>query len=684
MESNIITLLNMKKNKILRLEEIAKELLVEDIDRFNEAIKKLEEDGIIYRDKKGRYTLLSNTTLKKGKIKITKRKGPIVVFDDKTELEVIYKDHKVLENHDIVLVDISGVSAKVVKILKREYHNFIGEVVKEGKHYQVVTEDHEPIILDDIYPIGTKVLIDGKTLGVKEVLGHKDDLKTREKEILVLNDFPIKFNDEYMEELKEVPNELTKNEIDALKKNGIKDLREVPLVTIDGEETKDFDDAVGKKGNNIYVSIAIPSNYVIEGGSIWNETLKRSISVYPPGSVSPMLHQVISNGIAALIEGEDRLGITSQIKINNDGKVLSYKIVPSIVNNRKKMSYGKVNKLLNDNIIEKGYLEYTDMIEELYNTAMKVKDYMLDNGFLEFTSTEITFIFENNQVINVKAQDHGKAGELIEFLMILNNLVMTDFFIKNNLPFIARNHDNPSTEKLNRWNGLLRKRGYKVDNHKNYTRDDIKKSILTYKNSAERVVLDSVAIRSQSRAKYASYNIGHFALGLSAYATFTSPIRRLPDFINQKIFLDAIKYGNDYTRNKWNILLPKLAELSTSAEKRADNVEKELSRIRASEYMKNYIGYNYDALVSEVSNEYIKVLLPNMVEGKVFISKYEYNLDKDGFGLYGINSNERVLVGDSIRVKLVKVDTYTGDITFNRESTRNIEYTSGKKKIKKR
>lgn len=674
----------MKKNKILRLEEIAKELLVEDIDRFNEAIKKLEEDGIIYRDKKGRYTLLSNTTLKKGKIKITKRKGPIVVFDDKTELDVVYKDHKVLENHDIVLVDISGVSAKVVKILKREYHNFIGEVVKEGKHYQVVTDDHEPIILDDIYPIGTKVLIDGKTLGVKEVLGHKDDLKTREKEILVLNDFPIKFNDEYMEELKEVPNELTKNEIDALKKNGIKDLREVPLVTIDGEETKDFDDAVGKKGNNIYVSIAIPSNYVIEGGSIWDETLKRSISVYPPGSVSPMLHQVISNGIAALIEGEDRLGITIQIKINNDGKVLSYKIVPSIVNNRKKMSYGKVNKLLNDNIIEKGYLEYTDMIEELYNTAMKVKDYMLDNGFLEFTSTEITFIFENNQVINVKAQDHGKAGELIEFLMILNNLVMTDFFIKNNLPFIARNHDNPSTEKLNRWNGLLRKRGYKVDNHKNYTRDDIKKSILTYKNSAERVVLDSVAIRSQSRAKYASYNIGHFALGLSAYATFTSPIRRLPDFINQKIFLDAIKYGNDYTRNKWNILLPKLAELSTSAEKRADNVEKELSRIRASEYMKNYIGYNYDALVSEISNEYIKVLLPNMVEGKVFISKYEYNLDKDGFGLYGINSNERVLVGDSIRVKLVKVDTYTGDITFNRESTRNIEYTSGKKKIKKR
>ena len=107
MESNIITLLNMKKNKILRLEEIAKELLVEDIDRFNEAIKKLEEDGIIYRDKKGRYTLLSNTTLKKGKIKITKRKGPIVVFDDKTELDVVYKDHKVLENHDIVLVDIS-------------------------------------------------------------------------------------------------------------------------------------------------------------------------------------------------------------------------------------------------------------------------------------------------------------------------------------------------------------------------------------------------------------------------------------------------------------------------------------------------------------------------------------------------------------------------------------------------
>ena len=148
--------------------------------------------------------------------------------------------------------------------------------------------------------------------------------------------------------------------------------------------------------------------------------------------------------------------------------------------------------------------------------------------------------------------------------------------------------------------------------------------------------------------------------------------------------MDSITYGDDYARKKWLVLLPKLADMATSAERRADKVERSTTNIRKAEYMEKYIGYDFDGLVSEVCNEYIKVLLPTMVEGKVYISKHEYNLSNDGFSLYGINSNERILVGDFIRVRVVKVDTYTGDITFNRESNRNIEYTSSKKRVKKR
>ena len=266
--------------------------------------------------------------------------------------------------------------------------------------------------------------------------------------------------------------------------------------------------------------------------------------------------------------------------------------------------------------------------------------------------------------------------------MILHNLVLTDYFIKNKLPFIARNHDEPNRNKLSSWNHLLKERGYNPSKMSDFSSREIIDRLNLYKDSKERVILDSYAIKGQSKAKYSAYNIGHFAIGVPAYATFSSPIRRC-DLINQRVLIDSITYGDDYARKKWLVLLPKLADMATSAERRADKVERSTTNIRKAEHMEKYIGYDFDGLVSEVSNEYIKVLLPNMVEGKVFISKYEYNL-KDGFSLYSINSNERILVGDSIRVRVVKVDTYTGDITFNRESNRNIEYTSSKKKVKKR
>ena len=188
MESSIITILSQEKNKMMKLEEITKELKVQDTTKLLAVIKNLEETGIIFRDKKGRYTLITNTNLKRGLIKITKKKGPIVIFEDKTETVVTYKDH-------IVYVHISNNIAKVVKIIRREHHNFIAEVIKDEHGYKAVSNGYESIILDEIYPLGTKLLIDGKTLEVKEVLGHKDDVGTKEKEVLAEYNFPISFNE---------------------------------------------------------------------------------------------------------------------------------------------------------------------------------------------------------------------------------------------------------------------------------------------------------------------------------------------------------------------------------------------------------------------------------------------------------------------------------------------------------
>ncbi len=678
MESSIIALLGKKKT--LRLEEI-EAYLKEDGDKLSLAIMRLMEDGIIFRDKKGRYTLVANTTFQKGKIKVTKRRGPIVVLPDRREFVVVYKDHKSLENNDIVLVDIINDMAKVIKILRRENHDLIGEVIKEGKYYKVVCENYEPIVLDSPYPIGTKLLIDGKSFIVKEVLGHKDDLGTREKEILVENKFPISYSLEYIEELKEIPSSITKEDIERLKRNGIRDLRGIPMVTIDGDDTKDFDDAVGVYDNDIYISIANVTHYIKENGYIWNDMLTRGISVYPPGMVNPMLHHYISNGICSLIPEEDRLTITLHIKLDDNGKVIFYKVIPSIINSRKRMTYSEVNSYLENNIVTEGYSDYLDMLDYLYMTADRIKRNMLDNGFLDFSSSEVKIALENMKVRSIKKRYQGKAEDLIEFLMILHNLTLTDYFIKHKLPFIARNHDTPNKDKLSSWNHLLKMRGYDSSKFVNFSNKEITNKLNLYKDSKEKVILDSYAIKGQAKAKYASYNIGHFAIGVDAYATFSSPIRRC-DIINQKILTDSIEYGDDYAKNKWVVLLPRLADMATDAEKRADRVEKKIIDIRKAEYMNKYIGYEYDALIEEVNTEYIKVLLPNMVEGRIYISRYEYSLSKDGFSLYSNSTNERILVGDSIRVKVVKTDIYNGIVIMNRESYREDIYN--KKRIKRK
>lgn len=679
MTSKIVHLLSKEKRTALKLEEITKELK-ENSDEVQKTLKSLEEDGIIFRDKKGKYTLVANTTLKKGIIKITKRKGPIVVLPDKTEYPVIYKDHKTLQNHDVVLVDIQSI-AKVVKILKRENHDYIGEVVKEGKYYKAVCEGHDSIILDKTYPIGTKLLIDGKFFTVKEVIGHKDDLGTREREILLENNFPISYSPEYLRELKEIPSSITEEDIEIYKRNGIKDLRNIQMVTIDGDDTKDFDDAVGVCNDDLYISIACVPFFIKENSYIWEDMLKRGISVYPPGMVNPMLHHYISNGICSLIPGENRITITLQIKLDNKANVISYKVIPSIINSRKRMTYSEVNAYLEDGNVISGYEDYTKTLEYLYVVANNIKNNMIENGFLDFSSNEVKIILENTKTKSIKKRYQGKAEDLIEFLMILHNLTLTDYFIKHKLPFIARNHDTPNMNKLSSWNHLLRMRGYDVGKLSSGTSSEISSRLNLYRDSKERIILDSYAIKSQAKAKYSACNIGHFAIGVDAYATFSSPIRRC-DIINQKVLMDSIKYGDKYARSKWSILLPKLADMATDAERRADIVERKITDIRKAEYMERYIGYEYNALIEEVNTEYIKVLLPNMVEGRIYISKYEYSLSKDGLSLYSNSTSERILVGDSIRVKVVKVDIYTGTVIMNRESYREDIYN--KKRIKRK
>lgn len=687
MQGKIVKLLSSSKNSNLKLGDIANQLGVSK-DELKEHLILLEKEGIIYHEKNDKYTLLSNTSLKTGVIKVTKSKGVIVILDDKREYKLNNSNYANVKNNDIVLVDINVKSsmANLIKILKR--NDYVGEVIKEGSVYKVVYQDDETdvvneIILDEVYPLGSRVLIDGMTCSIKGIVGHKDEPNIKTKEVLVEHGFHIEFPEDYKLQLELIPSYLTEDVINNEKRNGRLDQRAIPYITIDGDDTKDFDDAVCYYNGVLYVAIADVPYFIEEDSPIDKETIKRSISVYTPGNVEPMLDHKFSSGICSLIPGEDRFTTSLMAKLDDDNNVKSYRLCESIINSNMRMTYSQVNLFLEKGIVPSGYENYVGMLTKLYDVAMSMKKKMLKDGFLEFSSTEVQVYLEQERACNVERRYHGKAEELIEFLMLLKNLTKTSYFIKHGLPFVARNHDEPDHEGLTAWNRLLNTRGYRTDIKGKYTSLDIRKSRDSYKGCPEEVILDYIGIRKLAKANYGAYNKGHFALGQKAYATFSSPIRRISDYINQRIFKDSRKFGDKFARDKWEPRLELLAKMATDSELRADKVELIMDDLKKAEYMTRFPkGSVFSGIICEVTDEFIRVILPNMVTGKLYYNPNYHKLGKDGFSLYNTKNNEQFLVGDSIDVSLNKINTLTGEIVFVRDKSQ--EYKNGEEKVKKK
>ena len=692
MQGKIVKFLKENKNKNLRIEDIAMELRVSK-DELKEELLLLEKEGIIYHGKNDKYTLLSNTSMKIGLVKMTKNKGIIVRLEDKTEYKLNNRDNTCVKHDDIILLDINVKSdtANLIKVLKRK--DLVGEVIKEDDVYKVIYEEKDSdtskeIILDEVYPLGSRVLIDGMTGSIKCIVGHKDEPNIKTKEVLVEHGFHVEFPDDYKIQLNLIPSYLTEEVINESKKNGRLDQRNIPFVTIDGDDTKDFDDAVCFYNDVLYVAIADVPDFIEEDSPIDKETIKRGISVYTPGNVEPMLDHKFSSGICSLIPGEDRFTTSLVAKLDEDNNVKSYRLCESIINSKMRMTYSEVNLILEKGIIPCGYENYVGMITKLYDVAMSMKKKMLRDGFLEFSSTEVHVYLEQERVNNIKRRYHGKAEELIEFLMLLKNLTKTSYFIKHGLPFIARNHDEPDHEGLTSWNRLLNTRGYRTDIRKKYTSSDIKRSRDSYKGCNEEVVLDYIGIRKLAKANYGAYNKGHFALGQKAYATFSSPIRRLSDYINQRIFKDSRKFGDKFARDKWEPKLELLAKMATDSELRADKVEMIMDDLKKAEYMSRYPkGTVFNAILYEVTDEFMRVILPNMVTGKIYYNPKYHKLGKDGFSLYNTKNFEQFLVGDNIEVCLEKVNIESGEITFTKNKNGEYRYEEekkGKTKVKSR
>lgn len=690
METKITNLLSIKENIDMDLNKIQKELKL-DKEELDKALKNLEKSGTIYQSKNGKYRLVSRSSLKNGVVQMGKKRKTTVVIDGLGTYDLIYNKNTIVENNSKVLVELNTNigTATVVKVLNSRQNTYIGQIIRKEDKLVIRSKRREDIILNKDYPEGVFVVVDASTNKIKEVMDSLYEVKM--KKMMVKEGVPITYSDDYERELNEVPEVLTKEMKENALRDGTIDLRDKCHITLDSDDTKDFDDSFYYGDNILIISIADVPRTIKEGGVIEKDAIERGISYYYPGYVNPMFHTKISNGICSLNPNADRFANSIIFKLNKNLDVISCNMTKSIIRSRAKLTYEKANVYLEQGKIPEGYEPYTDMLRNTLEITEKVKSNMIKNGFLMFTSDEVKFLFENKTAKSIKGRHHGKAEELIEFSMLLYNMTKTNYMVEHNLPFIARNHDLPNNNKIKAWADLLIQRGYKIDSKKEtYTNEDIKKMLESYKGELEQIVLDKIGIRSQAKAIYDCYNKGHFALGLKAYATFTSPIRRLSDYINSRIYDDSIKYGDDYARRKWEPKMETLAKICTDSELTADKIESKAYELRKLEYMSRIKpGTVYkNAIVSAVGKNYISIFIPGInIYGKVNINKNNYEVSSDGFSLISNINSERILVGDTMSVSLLKVDTDKEEIillrkSYNKENT--YEEKKGKKKVKRR
>ena len=566
MEEKIIEILSDKNKSSLSITEINDKLNLETIEEYQRLQNTLEEmtsNGILYySDKKKKYLLLSNSHLLSGKLLMTEKGFGFVEIDkDSKDIYISEKNLNTARANDLVLVELINKNkdkpeGKIIKVIKRDYTPLVGEVFIEKDNYYVKPDNKK---CPDIYipkeyingaVEGHKVLVrplkDGNYVGeIIQIIGHKNDVGIDILSFVYEYGFRPNFPDEVIKELEDIPLELNDEMIKEGLDSGRLDLRDKVIFTIDGDDTKDIDDAVSisklKDGNyELGVHIADVSYYVKPGTALDDEAYYRSTSVYLVDRVVPMLPHKLSNGICSLNPNVDRFAMSCIMKINPKGEVIDYNITPSIIRSRIQMTYNKVNSILEDNVITSEYEDFADDLRIMNELSDILRKKMINRGYIEFDSPEAKILVDDKchpYKIELRSQRTGE--KLIENFMIVANETVASHIYYQELPSIYRVHDKPDQMKIQSFLNFLALRGYVVTGkNKIVTAKDFQRILKQLTDKEDSKVLNDLAIRSQAKAKYSNENIGHFGLGSKCYSHFTSPIRRYPDLILHRLVRD--------------------------------------------------------------------------------------------------------------------------------------------------
>ena len=707
MKEQILELLK-KEAKAFSIEELEDVFHVKTAQELTDLMKtlnELEETLQIYRTKKDHYMLFQNSHLKIGKFIGHKKGFGFVDIEGTEDVYIASSNTNGAIDGDQVIVEITSknkldLEGRIVRITKRDLKDMVGEYqVQDGIGYIDLDDEKVKIRIEIDQNLshgavpGHKVLVKvlnklkGNTYKgeVLRILGHKDDPGVDILSIMLKMGIHDEFDEKVEEQLKNIPSEVKKEELE-----GRTDLRKEVIFTIDGDDTKDIDDAISieqlPNGNyKLGVHIADVSHYVKEGSPLDLEAFERGTSNYLANSVVPMLPHELSNGICSLNPNVDRLAQSCVMEINEKGTIVDYDIFRSVIRSNIQMTYKKVNMILEKNTIPEGYEPFVNHLHLLKNVSDILRKMKTERGNIDFDLDEAKIVVdEDGKCIDVVLRNRGTGEKIIEDCMIVANETVATHIYNMGLPFVYRVHGTPNEEKIADFLRFVSVLGYKVTGKASNIHPKAIQQILDQlKGKKEFPMLSSILLRSMQKAVYDSNNIGHFGIASKCYTHFTSPIRRYPDLMVHR-FLDLYLFEHQMdseTIDYWERKLPIMTEHCSERERNAIECEREVDSMKMAEYMEDHIGEHFKGMIVGATTFGLFVQLPNLIEGLVRYENLDgdfYTYDDSTFTAYGKKNKKGYRLGDEIEVIVIDANKESHTIDFALDRKENEELINQK------
>lgn len=704
-ETELLAFMRETAYKPMTYQELEEHFQITDAAEFKEFLKllnRLEQSGQIILTRTNRYGVPERMDLVRGRLQAHAKGFAFLIPEDREHPDVYVhaNDLKSAMNGDTVLVRVSSKSAgggklegEVVRIVNRAVTQVVG-VFQHNETYGFVIPDDKRINRDIFIAQenfggavnGEKVVAriinypEGRSAAegeVIEILGHKDDPGVDILSIIRKHQLPEAFPDDVMAEAQEAPDVIAEEEI---AKQGRRDLRNKVIVTIDGEDAKDLDDAVHVErlpnGNiQLGVHIADVGYYVRESSKLDQEAYNRGCSVYLVDRVIPMLPHRLSNGICSLNPKVDRFTLSCEMEFDEQMKVVKHDIFTSVIKTTERMTYTNVRKILQkeDPEVTERYSHLGDTFELMRELALKLRSNRMRRGAVDFDFEESKVIVdENGKAIDIVKRERSIAEQIIEEFMLAANETVAEHFHWLKVPFIYRIHEDPDQEKLMNFMAFVANFGYAVKGGKgNKVHPRALQTLLEdIQGTKEQTVISTMMLRSMKQAKYDAESTGHFGLAAEFYTHFTSPIRRYPDLVIHRVIREVIEHGGALPEARQEYLASRMQEIaqqSSERERVAVDAERDTEQLKKAEFMLDKVGEEFPGIISSVTSFGMFIELENTVEGLIRLSAMTddyYHFHEQHMALIGERTSKIYRIGDEVKIRVARVNMDDHTIDF--------------------